>query len=317
MKLRTMNKDSKIFVAGHLGLVGSAIVRRLKSDGYENIVTRTRQELDLMDQESVESFFDYEQIDYVFDAAARVGGIHANDTYSAEFIYQNTQIQNNLIHNAWKSGVKKFLFLGSVCIYPKFAETPVQEESLMSGELEPTNDAYALAKIHGIYMLKSYYKQYGFKSVSLMPANLYGPNDNFHPMNGHVIPAMMQKFNNWTQGDDPVTCWGTGDPRREFLHVDDLADACLFAMEQYSQAELLNVGSGEDVSIKELAEMMARVTGYPGEIRWDVSKPDGTPKRPLDYTKLLDKGWKPNYKLLDGLRKTYDWYVTNTDIQTR
>ena len=317
MKLRTMNKDSKIFVAGHLGLVGSAIVRRLKSDGYENIVTRTRQELDLMDQEAVESFFDYEQIDYVFDAAARVGGIHANDTYSAEFIYQNTQIQNNLIHNAWKSGVKKFLFLGSVCIYPKFAETPVQEESLMSGELEPTNDAYALAKIHGIYMLKSYYKQYGFKSVSLMPANLYGPNDNFHPMNGHVIPAMMQKFNNWTQGDDPVTCWGTGDPRREFLHVDDLADACLFAMEQYSQAELLNVGSGEDVSIKDLAEMMARVTGYPGEIRWDTSKPDGTPKRPLDYTKLLEKGWKPNHKLLEGLRKTYDWYIAQTDIQTR
>jgi len=317
MRLRTMNKDSKIFVAGHRGLVGSSIVRRLEHEGYENIIIRTRQELDLMDQEAVESFFDYEQIDYVFDAAARVGGIHANDTYSAEFIYQNTQIQNNLIHNAWKSGVKKFLFLGSVCIYPKFAETPVQEESLMSGELEPTNDAYALAKIHGIYMLKSYYKQYGFKSVSLMPANLYGPNDNFHPMNGHVIPAMMQKFNNWTQGDDPVTCWGTGDPRREFLHVDDLADACLFAMEQYSQAELLNVGSGEDVSIKELAEMMARVTGYPGEIRWDVSKPDGTPKRPLDYTKLLDKGWNPNYKLLDGLRKTYDWYVTNTDIQTR
>jgi len=317
MKLRTMNKDSKIFVAGHRGLVGSSIVRRLEHEGYENIVTRTRQELDLMDQEAVESFFDYEQIDYVFDAAARVGGIHANDTYSAEFIYQNTQIQNNLIHNAWKSGVKKFLFLGSVCIYPKFAETPVQEESLMSGELEPTNDAYALAKIHGIYMLKSYYKQYGFKSVSLMPANLYGPNDNFHPMNGHVIPAMMQKFNNWAQGDDPVTCWGTGDPRREFLHVDDLADACLFAMEQYSQAELLNVGSGEDVSIKDLAEMMARVTGYPGEICWDTSKPDGTPKRPLDYTKLLEKGWKPNHKLLEGLRKTYDWYIAQTDIQTR
>ena len=317
MKIRTMNKDSKIFVAGHRGLVGSAIVRRLKEDGYTKVITRTRQELDLMDQEAVESFFDYEQIDYVFDAAARVGGIHANDTYSAEFIYQNTQIQNNLIHNAWKSGVKKFLFLGSVCIYPKFAETPVQEESLMSGELEPTNDAYALAKIHGIYMLKSYYKQYGFKSVSLMPANLYGPNDNFHPMNGHVIPAMMQKFNNWTQGDDPVTCWGTGDPRREFLHVDDLADACLFAMEQYSQAELLNVGSGEDVSIKDLAEMMARVTGYPGEICWDTSKPDGTPKRPLDYTKLLEKGWKPNHKLLEGLRKTYDWYIAQTDIQTR
>ena len=187
----------------------------------------------------------------------------------------------------------------------------------MTGELEPTNDAYALAKIHGIYMLKSYYKQYGFKGVSLMPANLYGPNDNFHPLNGHVIPAMMQKFNNWQQGDDPVTCWGTGTPRREFLHVDDLADACLFAMENYSAAELLNVGSGEDVSIKELAEMMASITGYPGEIKWDTSKPDGTPKRPLDYTKLLDKGWKPNYKLMDGLRKTYEWYIANTDLQTR
>ena len=317
MKLRTMQKDSRIFVAGHRGLVGSAIVRRLKEEGYTHIITRTRQELDLMDQVAVEKFFKYQGIDYVFDAAARVGGIHANDTYSAEFIYQNTLIQTNLIHFAWKHGVKKFLFLGSVCIYPKFAETPVQEESLMTGELEPTNDAYALAKIHGIYMLKSYYKQYGFKGVSLMPANLYGPNDNFHPLNGHVIPAMMQKFNNWQQGDDPVTCWGTGTPRREFLHVDDLADACLFAMENYSAAELLNVGSGEDVSIKELAEMMASITGYPGEINWDTSKPDGTPKRPLDYKKLLEKGWKPNYKLLEGLRKTYNWYIANTDLQTR
>ena len=317
MKLRTMQKHARIFVAGHRGLVGSAIVRRLQEEGYENIITRTRQELDLMDQFAVEKFFRSEGIDYVFDAAARVGGIHANDTYSAEFIYQNTQIQTNLIHYAWKHGVQKFLFLGSVCIYPKFASTPVKEESLMSGELEPTNDAYALAKIHGIYMLKSYYKQYGFKGVSLMPANLYGPNDNFHPMNGHVIPALLQKFNNWTVGDSPVTCWGTGTPRREFLYVDALADACLFAMENYESAELLNVGSGEDVTIAELANMVANVTGYTGKIEWDTSKPDGTPKRPLDYSKLLDKGWKPKYNLQDGLRETYKWFIENNDIQTR
>lgn len=312
-----MQKDSRIFVAGHRGLVGSAIVRRLKEEGYTDIITRTRQELDLMNQDDVEVFFEEEQIDYVFDAAARVGGIHANDTYSAEFIYENTQIQTNLIHYAWKYGVEKFLFLGSVCIYPKFAETPVQEESLMSGELEPTNDAYALAKIHGIYMLKSYYKQYGFKGVSLMPANLYGPNDNFHPLNGHVIPALMQKFSNWTVGDDPVTCWGTGTPRREFLYVDDLADACLFAINHYEKAELLNVGSGEDVTIKELAETIADVVGYPGKIEWDTSKPDGTPKRPLDYSKLMERGWKPKYKLLDGLREAYQWYTENINIQTK
>ena len=258
MRLRTMHKQSRIFVAGHKGLVGSAIVRRLKQDGYENIITRTRQEVDLLDPVAVENFFRDNQIDFVFDAAARVGGIHANDVYSAEFIYQNTQIQMNLIHYAYKWHVKKFLFLGSVCIYPKFAETPVKEESLMSGELEPTNEAYAIAKIHGIEMLKMYHKQYGFKGVSLMPSNLYGPGDNFHPENGHMIPALMTKVNYATE--DVVTCWGDGTPMREFTYVDDLADACMFAMEHYENAELLNVGSGQDVSIFHLAHKVAAVT---------------------------------------------------------
>ena len=315
MKLRTMHKQSRIFVAGHKGLVGSAIVRRLKEDGYENIITRTRQEVDLVDPVAVENFFRDNQIDFVFDAAARVGGIHANDAYSAEFIYQNTQIQMNLIHYSYKWHVKKFLFLGSVCIYPKFAETPVKEESLMSGELEPTNEAYAISKIHGIEMLKMYHKQYGFKGVSLMPANLYGPNDNFHPENGHVIPALMTKFNNATE--DVVTCWGDGTPMREFLYVDDLADACMFAMEHYENAELLNVGSGQDVSIFHLAHKVAAVTGYTGKIEWDTSRPNGTPKRPLDYSKLTAKGWKPKYTLEQGLAEAYKWFIEHTFIQTK
>ena len=332
MKLRTMHKQSRIFVAGHKGLVGSAIVRRLKEDGYENIITRTRQEVDLVDPVAVENFFRDNQIDFVFDAAARVGGIHANDVYSAEFIYQNTQIQMNLIHYAYKWHVKKFLFLGSVCIYPKFAETPVKEESLMSGELEPTNEAYAISKIHGIEMLKMYRKQYGFKGVSLMPANLYGPNDNFHPENGHVIPALMTKFNNACitpsnpdESDEiesqkqelTVTCWGDGTPMREFLYVDDLADACMFAMEHYENAELLNVGSGQDVSIFHLAHKVAAVTGYKGKIEWDTSRPNGTPKRPLDYSKLTAKGWKPKYTLEQGLAEAYKWFIEHTFIQTK
>jgi len=310
-----MHKQSRIFVAGHKGLVGSAIVRRLKQDGYENIITRTRQEVDLLDPVAVENFFRDNQIDFVFDAAARVGGIHANDVYSAEFIYQNTQIQMNLIHYAYKYFVKKFLFLGSVCIYPKFAETPVKEESLMSGELEPTNEAYAIAKIHGIEMLKMYHKQYGFKGVSLMPSNLYGPGDNFHPENGHVIPALMTKFNNATE--DVVTCWVDGTPMREFTYVDDLADACMFAMEHYENAELLNVGSGQDVSIFHLAHKVAAVTGYNGKIEWDTNRPNGTPKRPLDYSTISDKGWKPKYTLDEGLAETYKWFIEHTFIQTK
>ena len=315
MRLRTMQKDSKIFVAGHKGLVGSAIVRRLKEDGYTNVITKDRSECDLTKSDDVKKLFEDNRIDFVFDAAARVGGIHANDTYSAEFIYQNTMIQTNLIHWAYKYFVKKFVFLGSVCIYPKYAETPVKEESILTGELEPTNEAYAIAKIHGIEMLKMYNKQYGFKGVSLMPCNLYGPNDNFHPENGHVIPALMTKFNNATT--DSVTCWGDGTPTREFMYVDDLADACLFAVENYSNAELINVGSGQDISIFHLAHKIAALTGYQGKIEWDTSRPNGTPKRPLDYSKITEKGWKPKYNIDKGLEEAYLWFQQATHLQTR
>ena len=315
MRIRTMQKDSKIFVAGHKGLVGSAIVRRLKEEGYTNVITKDRSECDLTKSDDVKKLFEDNRIDFVFDAAARVGGIHANDTYSAEFIYQNTMIQTNLIHWAYKYFVKKFVFLGSVCIYPKYAETPVKEESILTGELEPTNEAYAIAKIHGIEMLKMYNKQYGFKGVSLMPSNLYGPGDNFHPENGHVIPALMTKFNNATT--DSVTCWGDGTPTREFMYVDDLADACLFAVENYSNAELINVGSGQDISIFHLAHKIAALTGYQGKIEWDTSRPNGTPKRPLDYSKITEKGWKPKYNIDKGLEEAYLWFQQATHLQTR
>lgn len=305
-----MKQDSKIFVAGHRGLVGSAIVRTLIERGYTNIITRTRQELDLLNQQDVSNFFNEERPEYVFDAAAKVGGIYANDTFSGDFIYENIQIQNNLIHSSWRYGVEKFLFLGSVCIYPKFAEVPVKEESLLTGYLEPTNDAYAIAKISGIKMLQAYHKQYGFKSVSLMPSNLYGPGDNFHPQNGHVIPAMITKFNN-SNGKN-VTFWGDGTPMREFLYSDDLADACLFAMENFENAELVNVGSGYNISIRELAETVAAVVGYDGEISWDTSHPNGTPNRPLDYSKMTELGWNPKHSLLSGLVKTYQWFTEST-----
>ena len=310
-----MNKDSKIFVAGHRGLVGSSIVRVLNERGYSNILTRTRNELNLLNQKEVFDFFDSEKPEYVFDAAAKVGGIYANDTYSGDFIYENIQIQTNLIHSAWKFGVKKFLFLGSVCIYPKFAEVPVREDSLLTGYLEPTNDAYAIAKISGIKMLQAYHKQYGMKSVSLMPSNLYGPGDNFHPDNGHVIPAMMTKFQN--SGGKSVMFWGDGTPKREFLYSEDLADACLFAMDHFENAELINVGSGENVSIKELSNSVASVVKYDGEIKWDTSRPNGTPNRPLDCSKMTKLGWKPKHTLSQGLQKTYDWFIENTDLQTK
>lgn len=310
-----MNKDSKIFVAGHRGLVGSSIVRVLNERGYSNILTRTRNELNLLNQKEVFDFFDSEKPEYVFDAAAKVGGIYANDTYSGDFIYENIQIQTNLIHSAWKFGVKKFLFLGSVCIYPKFAEVPVREDSLLTGYLESTNDAYAIAKISGIKMLQAYHKQYGMKSVSLMPSNLYGPGDNFHPDNGHVIPAMITKFQN--SGGKSVMFWGDGTPKREFLYSEDLADACLFAMEHFENAELINVGSGENVTIKELSNSVASVVKYNGEIKWDTSRPNGTPNRPLDCSKMTKLGWKPKHTLSQGLQKTYDWFIKNTDLQTK
>ena len=307
-----MKTDDLVFVAGGRGLVGSAIIRRLKEAGYTNILAPTSKELDLRDQADVQSYFALNKIDYVFDAAARVGGIYANDTYSGEFIYENLMIQTNLIDAAYKNGVKKFLFLGSVCIYPKFAPTPVKEDSLMTGFLEPTNDAYAIAKISGIKMLQAYHKQYGFNSVSLMPSNLYGPGDNFHPDNGHVIPAMMTKF---ARGDNEVTLWGDGTPTREFLYVDDLADACFFAMITCGNAEVYNVGSGIDVSIADLATEVAEVTGYKGKIFWDTNRPNGTPKRPLDCSKFYHLGWQPKTSLKDGLKKTYDWYKFHKSLQ--
>jgi len=307
-----MKTDDVIFVAGGRGLVGSAIIRRLEKAGYTNILAPTSKELDLRDQSDVQSYFALNKIDYVFDAAARVGGIYANDTYSGEFIYENLMIQTNLIDAAHKNGVKKFLFLGSVCIYPKFAPVPVKEESLLTGFLEPTNDAYAVAKISGIKMLQAYHKQYGFESVSLMPSNLYGPGDNFHPDNGHVIPAMMTKF---ARGDDTVTLWGDGTPTREFLYVDDLADACFFAMITCGGAEIYNVGSGIDVSIADLSVEVAEVTNYTGKIVWDTDRPNGTPKRPLDCSKFYHLGWKPKTSLKDGLKKTYDWYKFRKSLQ--
>ena len=307
-----MEKHSTIFVAGHKGLVGSAIVRKLKEEGYTNIITRNRQQCDLTNPIQVKALFEENRIDYVFDAAAKVGGIKANDTYSAEFIFQNTMIQTNLIHYAYKYFVKKFCFLGSVCIYPKYAPTPVKEESLLCGELEPTNEGYAVAKIHGIEMLKMYNKQYGFKGVSIMPCNLYGQGDNFHPENSHVIPGLIRRFHEAKRnGLKEVRCWGDGTPMREFMYSDDIADACVFAMHNYENAELINVGSGEDVSIKKLAETIASVTGYKGEIVWDTTKPNGTPKRPLDYSKISSLGWKPKYKLKEGLEKSYEWFKEN------
>jgi GDP-L-fucose synthase len=305
-----MKKDSKIFVAGHRGLVGSSIVRNLKENGYTNIVTKTRQELDLLNQKDVLDFFEDQKPEYVFDAAARVGGIYANDTFSGDFIYENIQIQTNLINTSYRFGVEKFLFLGSVCIYPKFAEVPVKEQSLLTGYLEPTNDAYAIAKISGIKMLQAYRKQYGFKSVSLMPSNLYGPGDNFHPQNGHVIPSMMKKFND--SDGKSVTFWGDGTPMREFLYADDLADACLFAMGHFENAELINVGSGENVTIQDLAKTIAGIVRYTGDIEWDTTRPNGTPNRPLNYSKMTELGWRPKYNLHQGLIKTYQWLIENT-----
>jgi len=305
-----MKLESKIFVAGHNGLVGSATLKKLQDDGYINIITRSRKELNLIDQLEVKRFFEEEKPDYVIAAAAKVGGIYANDAYCADFIYENLMIQNNLIHNSYLIGVKKFCFLGSVCIYPKFAQVPVREESLLTGELEPTNDAYAIAKIAGIKMCQAYYKQFGLKSICLMPANLYGPRDNFHPDNGHVIPAMLTKFNT---KNDSVTLWGDGTPTREFLYSEDFADACIFLMNDPNtgKADLINVGSGFDISIRDLAELIKNVTKYDGTIYWDTTRPNGTPKRPLDFTRIKSYGWKPKHSFLEGIAKTYQWFKEN------
>jgi len=305
-----MPKDALIYVAGHTGLVGSAIVRRLEADGYANIITRTIDELNLLDQQAVESFFASERPEYVFLAAAKVGGILANKTKKADFIYENLQIQNNIIHSAWKNGVTKLLFLGSSCIYPKLCPQPIKEEYLLTGSLEDTNDAYALAKIAGIKMCQSYNAQYGTNFISVMPTNLYGPNDNFDLESSHVLPAMIRKFHEAKVAGAPqVTLWGTGTPRREFLHVDDLAAAVVYLMQQHDGSDIVNIGTGEDVTIKELAELIKKEVGYEGEIVWDATKPDGTPRKWLDVSRLHSLGWKHGISLREGIHGTYAWFL--------
>lgn len=307
-----LDRNKKIYVAGHRGLVGSAIVRRLEKDGFKNIITRTHQELDLTRQAEVEQFFAEEKPDYVILAAAKVGGIYANDTYPADFIMKNLQIECNVIDAAYKNGVKKLLFLGSSCIYPRECPQPIKEEYLLSGYLEKTNEAYALAKIAGLKMCAFYNQQYGTDYISVMPCNLYGINDNFALENSHVLPALMRKFHEAKVKNEPtVTVWGSGKPLREFLNVDDLADACLYLMDHYKGNEFFNVGYGKEVTILELAQMIKKVTGFQGEIVMDSSKPDGTPRKLTDISRLAELGWQPKIDLEEGLRQTYEWYKAN------
>jgi GDP-L-fucose synthase len=303
---------NRIFVAGHRGLVGSAICRRLEADGVEALVA-TRDDVELTDQCQVDEWFSSQSIDQVYLAAAKVGGIHANDSYPAEFLRDNLAIQTNIIHAAWKSGVKKLLFLGSSCIYPKFAAQPMAEDSLLTGELEPTNQWYAIAKIAGIKMCQAYRKQYEFDAISVMPTNLYGPGDNFDLENSHVLPAMIRKFHEAKlAGSASVTIWGSGTPRREFLHVDDLADACVYLMANYSSPDIVNVGWGEDISILDLAQLVQQVVGFEGEIELDSDRPDGTPRKLLDTARLSSLSWNPTIGLKDGIESTYHWYVANS-----
>lgn len=316
-----MDKDAKIYVAGHRGLVGSAIMRRLVDKGYGNLLLRTSKELDLRDQGAVTRFFDDEKPEYVFLAAAKVGGIVANNSYPAEFIHDNLLIQNNIIHNAYLAGVKRLLFLGSTCIYPRLAPQPLKEEYLLTGPLEPTNDAYAVAKIAGITMCRAYNRQYGTRFLAAMPTNLYGPGDNFDLEKSHVLPALIRKFHEAKErGDESVAVWGTGAPLREFLHVDDLADACLFLMKlpeddysllltSQSSPALINIGSGEEVTIKELALLVKEVIGFAGEVVFDPSRPDGTPRKLSDVGKIRSSGWKHKIGLREGLESTFDWYL--------
>jgi GDP-L-fucose synthase len=305
-----VDRRSRVYVAGHRGLVGSALVRRLRAEGYENLILRSREEVDLRDPAAVDRFFAEERPEYVFLAAARVGGIWANATYPADFIRDNLQIQVNVIDAGYRYGIKKLVFFGSSCIYPKHAPQPLKEEYLLTGPLEPTNEAYAVAKIAGLKMLQAYRRQYGFCGICLMPTNLYGPGDNFDPQTSHVVPALIRRFHEAkVRAQRQVVAWGTGTPRREFLHVDDLADAAVFLMRHYDDERPINVGVGEDVSVRELAELVAEIVGYQGEIVFDPSKPDGTPRKLLDISRLHGLGWRASIPLREGLRQTYEWYL--------
>ena len=309
-----MEKESKIYVAGHRGMVGSAIVRKLTSLGYANLLTRTSAELDLRNQQQVADFFDIEKPEYVFLAAAKVGGIVANNTYRADFLYENLAIQNNIIHGSYLNKVKKLMFLGSSCIYPKLAPQPLKESYLLSGYLEPTNEPYAIAKIAGIKMCEAYRAQYGCNFISVMPTNLYGTNDNYDLVNSHVLPAMIRKFHEAKEkSTSEMSLWGTGSPMREFLHADDLAEACLFLMENYNESELVNIGTGEDVTIKNLAALVKQIVGFQGEIMWDTSKPDGTPRKLMDVSKLHGLGWHHKIALEDGIKLAYQDFLKLTD----
>lgn len=314
-----MQKSSRIYVAGHRGLAGSAIWRNLEAKGYKNLVGATSSELDLRDRPAVFAFFRESRPDAVIDAAARVGGIHANDTFSADFLSDNLQIQVNVMDAANEAQVDRLLFLGSSCIYPKFAEQPIKESSLLTGELEPTNDAYAIAKIAGIMQVQASRKQYGRRWISAMPTNLYGPGDNFHYNNSHVLPALMRRIHDAKiQGSDEVVIWGSGTPRREFLFVDDLADACLFLLENYDQAETINLGTGEDLPIHELASIIAHTVGFEGRLVQDPTKPDGTPRKLLDVSRINKLGWKATTELETGIGKTYEWFLENqTTLRTK
>jgi GDP-L-fucose synthase len=305
-----VQKDAKIFVAGHRGLVGSAILRLLKEQGYTNFAVRSHAEVDLSDQPAVQTFFERERPEYVFLAAAKVGGILANNSYPAEFIYQNLAVQNNVIHQSYLTGVKRLCFLGSSCIYPKLAPQPMKEEYLLTGTLEPTNQPYAIAKIAGIEMIRSYNRQYGTKYFSVMPTNLYGPNDNFDLQNSHVLPALIRKFVEAKKSGAPsVTLWGSGKPKREFLYVDDMADACIYLMNTYEGDDFVNIGVGQDITILELAELIKTEVGFTGTLLFDASKPDGTPRKLLDVSKIHSLGWSAKTSLKDGIKKTIQWYI--------
>lgn len=313
-----MESHSKIYVAGHRGLAGSAIFRKLQSKGFNNLVARTSQELDLRDRSAVFRFFSEQQPEYVFLAAAKVGGIIANNNYPVDFINDNIKIQTNVIEAAFETGVKKLMFLGSTCIYPKMAPQPLKEEYLLTGELEPTNEAYAMAKIVGIKLCQAYNRQYGTDYIAAMPTNLYGPNDNYDLQSSHVLPALLRKFHDAKEkGSSVVELWGTGTPRREFLHADDLADACVFLMNNYSGSEIINIGVGDDIEIRALADKIRKLVGYEGDIVYDTSKPDGTPRKLVDVTKINGLGWKSEISLDEGLKSTYEWFKENYAVYNK